>query len=93
MNVTFGTTPISPPASARQTEITTYMWSGFLGELDHSSQTFQAWEIRGPSTWVLRPDILVPPYTCIGIEKNTIYTWHDKGYWTLQGNIWRNIRP
>jgi hypothetical protein len=91
MEVLFGSTPITPPSSARHTEITTYMWPGFLGELDHSTDSFQVWEIVGPTTWSARPDILAPPYTCIGMEKISVQTWIDNGMWSLQGSLWRRL--
>ena len=89
MQVSFGSTPVTPPPGARHTEITTYMWPGFLGELDHSTDTFRVWEIVGPTTWISRPDIMVPPYACIGVERTSVYAWNDNGIWSLQGSLWR----
>jgi hypothetical protein len=89
MDVQFGATPIQP-SDARHTEITTYMWPGFLGELDHSTDVFRVWEIVGPTCWKPRPDILVPPYTCMGVERVPTQVW---GPYSLQGSLWRRLTP
>lgn len=51
------------------TEITAYLWSGFLGEWDSTKETFHAWELVSPYVWKNRPDIYQPPAKCIGITK------------------------
>jgi len=101
MEVSFGTSAIPVPPNARHTEITTYMWPGFLGELDHSSDQFTVWEIVGPTRWKPRPDIHAPPYTCLGIERTSIQTWSEgPEQWSLQKplqkplqkSLWRHLR-
>lgn len=96
MDVTYGETPMAIPSDAKQTEITTYMWPGFLGELDHTTSEFVAWELTGPSRWTPRPDIVAPPYSCIGIETTKVWRWtsspQDVVKWlALDPSLWRRI--
>ena len=80
------------PADATNTEITTYMWPGFLGEFDHSTLMFQVWELVGPTTWNLRSDILSPPYDCLGSHRSTIYKWKDsQAEWVQEGSLVRKL--
>jgi hypothetical protein len=55
-----------------QTEITAYLWAGFLGEWDSEKETFCAWEIISPYQWKQRPDIVSPPKSCIGITTTPV---------------------
>ena len=65
MEVSFSiATLLTPP----NTEITTYMWPGFLGEFDHTTLEFHVWELISPTRWIPRPDIVAPPIDCIGVE-------------------------
>ena len=81
------------PSDASNTEITTYMWPGFLGEFDYSTLAFQVWELVGPTTWNPRPDILFPPYACIGTHSTTIYRWRDsQAEWVQEGSLVRRLR-
>ena len=65
----------SIPSGAQHTEITTYMWPGFLGEFIHSTMEFDVWELVGPTHWIPRPDILAPPRECLGIETTKGWRW------------------
>ena len=67
------------PANARQTDITTYMWPGYLGEWDAETHEFMAWQLITSDYWILTPGIKSPPMKCIGIL--TEATW----VWTLSG--------
>lgn len=81
------------PADATNTEITTYMWPGFLGIFDHSTLVFQVWELVEPTTWTPRSDILNPPYTCIGTYSSIIYKWKDsQAEWVQEGSLVRKLR-
>lgn len=81
------------PVNATNTEITTYMWPGFLGEFDHSTLLFQVWELVGPTTWIPRPDILSPPYTCIGTHSAFIYKWKDsQAEWVQENSLIRRLQ-
>ena len=94
MEVTFGDSPITVPSVTHQTEITTYMWPGFLGEFDHSALTFTAWELIGPTRWLPRPDIVAPPLHCIGSETVLTRTWvQGPQRWAQQGSLWRLQQP
>ena len=64
-----------PPSEAQHTEITTYMWPGFLGEFIHSTMEFDVWELVSPTRWIPRPDILAPPRECLGIETSKGWRW------------------
>jgi len=95
MEVSYGESPVHVPNDATNTDITTYMWPGFLGEFDHEALSFTAWELTGPTTWTLRPDIIAPPYTCIGVASTVTQTWvlPQKGeQWSRQGSLWRCLR-
>lgn len=63
------------PDNAKQTEITTYMWPGFLAELCNDELT--VWELCSPTRWRLRPDILAPPATCIAITSSQALHWEQ----------------
>ena len=95
MEVSYGDTPVHVPHEATNTEITTYMWPGFLGEFDHTTVGFTAWELVGPRTWLPRPDILSPPFDCIGVSSTVTQTWVDsqQGHWIQQGALWRRLVP
>jgi len=83
---------IPRPIDAINTEITTYMWPGFLGIFDHSTLVFQVWELVGPTTWNPRSDILMPPYNCIGSYHATIYKWKDsQAEWVQEGSLVRKL--
>ena len=73
--VTYFTKGVEIPATATNTEITTYMWPGFLGEFDHGSLVFTAWELVGPVSWLLRPDIVGPPHDCLGVCTMVTRQW------------------
>ena len=94
MDVTYGTTSLAVPPDAEHTEITTYMWPGFLGELIETTGDFEAWELLGPNQWLLRPDILAPPYSCIGVATVLCWRWiSSEGRWMKEQEsaIWRRI--
>jgi hypothetical protein len=77
MEVSFGDTPIPIPipTDAQHTEITTYMWPGFLGEYVHDTMEFIVWQLVGPNRWTPRLDIITPPRDCIGIETTKGWRW------------------
>ena len=75
MKVIYGESAIDIPEHAIQTEITTYLWPGFLGEFDHSTGVFDAWELVGPTIWKPRPDIVAPPWLCLGQESQQVLRW------------------
>ena len=72
MEVSFGDGPLTVPSDATNTEITTYIWPGFLGEFDHGSLELRVWELVGATTWLPRPDIHAPPRDCIGSETTPV---------------------
>lgn len=95
MDVAYGDSPIVIPAEVQPTEITTYLWPGFLGEFDHTTLAFEAWELVEPGRWIPRPDIVVPPFTCLGHDTATGWRWcsDDGSRWlALRANLWRRIR-
>ena len=95
MEVTFGDGSIPVPPDAINTEITTYMWPGFLGEFDHTSLMFRAWELVGPTVWLPRPDIHAPPMDCIGCETTPILAWNlpdSQCQIQMQQTMWRSLR-
>lgn len=63
------------PVDTKQTEITTYMWPGFLAELCEDELT--VWELSSPTTWILRPDIMAPPSNCIDITSFQALYWEQ----------------
>lgn len=74
----------SPPTdetyTTYQTEITTYMWPGFLGEWDQTKEHFTAWELVGEDEWVPHDDIYAPPADCIGSMTTPAQVWlHPSG--------------
>lgn len=81
------------PSDAKQTEITTYLWPGFLGEYDHETAEFVAWELVSPTRWTHRPDIVAPPYSCIGVETTPGWRWTSlEARWLALGpSLWRRI--
>jgi len=95
MDVTYGETAICIPPDVKQTEITTYLWPGFLGEYDHATSEFIAWELVGPSRWILRQDIVAPPYSCIGVDTIQGWRWTSSQElirWLALGpSLWRRI--
>jgi len=94
MDVTYGEIPIAIPPDVKQTEITTYLWPGFLGEFDHATSEFMAWELVGPSRWILHPNIMAPPYSCIGVDTTPAWRWTSKEQvrWLALGpSLWRRI--
>ena len=95
MEVVFGSTPVVVPPHTSNTEITTYMWPGFLGEFNVSTQEFNAWELVGPNVWIPCPNIVAPPLTCIAVETVPTQQWSlQRVQWSLQrGQLWRQIRP
>ena len=64
---------IDIPSYAKQTEITTYIWPGFLAEWCYDELT--VWELYSPSIWRRRPDIMAPPADCIGITSSQGLHW------------------
>lgn len=94
MDVIYGETPIAIPPDVKHTEITTYLWPGFLGELDHSTSVFDVWELTEPSRWTPRPDIVAPPYSCIGVDTMSGWQWTSQELvrWLALGpSLWRRI--
>ena len=96
MEVCYGDSAIPPiPPEAKHTEITTYMWPGFLGEFIHSTMEFDVWELVGPTCWVPRPDILAPPRECLGIETSKGWHWTSpEERWLAypELGLWRRLR-
>jgi len=98
MEVIYSTEPI-PLGSAEITEITTYMWPGFLGEFDHTTLVFTAWELAGPTFWIPRPDIAGPPYECMGVCTMKTQVWtsaqqqkqQTPDHWMRQGPVSRRL--
>jgi hypothetical protein len=95
MEVSYGDSAIDIPDHAIQTEITTYMWPGFLGEFDHSTELFDVWELVGPTTWKPRPDVMAPPYSCLGQESQMVWRWlgEKESRWMClcSATVWRRI--
>ena len=94
MEVSYGHSVISVPAEAQHTEITTYMWPGFLGEYFHDSMEFTVWELVGPTRWTPRSDIVAPPMECLGIDTVKAWCWtsHEAQWLVLQEpTVWRQI--
>jgi hypothetical protein len=91
--VTYFTEGVEVPATATNTEITTYMWPGFLGEFDHGTLTFTAWELVDSSRWLSRSDIMAPPLDCIGVCTVVTRQWvQDSSHWSAQGTVIRRRR-
>ena len=106
--VAYFTEGIVVPSAATNTEITTYMWPGFLGEFDHGALTFMAWELVGPTTWSRRPDVTGPPHDCIGVCTVVTRQWvgfagfpgfpgfpglqGSQDRWSSQGSVIRRLR-
>jgi len=102
MKVAYGETPVQVPANAYTTEITTYFWTNarfgaaFLGEFDSVVQTFTAWELVGPTSWLLRPEILAPPLDCIGMDTTSAQKWRGpqaQEWLLLPSSAWRLLQP
>jgi hypothetical protein len=93
MEVEYGDTPIQIPAATQQTDITTYLWPGFLGEFDHTTCVFDVWELVGPTRWIHRPDIVAPPFTCLGQDTCPGWQWtSSEGKWLALGpSLWRRL--
>jgi len=94
MEVSYGSTSVIVPDEAQHTEITTYMWPGFLGEYDHVSMEFTAWELVEPSLWSPRPDIVAPPMECLGIDTVKAWRWaSNEAQWLVlqEPILWRQI--
>ena len=76
MQVTYETTIVKPnPKDARLTDITTYMWPGYLGEWDAEMHEFRAWQLVSSEYWIPVPEIKVPPMKCIGILTEATWVW------------------
>jgi hypothetical protein len=75
MQVSYETTTVQPPTNARQTDITTYMWPGYLGEWDAETKEFTAWQLVSTDYWIPASTIKVPPMKCIGILTNATWVW------------------
>ena len=75
MQVAYETTTVQPPKEARNTDITTYMWPGYLGEWDAETHEFRAWKLVSSNYWIPAPDIKVPPMKCIGILTEPTWVW------------------
>ena len=82
------------PTSLTRTEITTYLWPGFLGEFDREELLFTAWELVTPTEWRLRPDIVTPPFDCLAVDKAVpTLKWALGGdLWALQGSVVRQLQ-
>jgi len=92
--VAYFTEGVTVPPTATNTEITTYMWPGFLGEFDHGSLSFTAWELVGPTSWLRCPDITGPPHDCIGICTVVTQQWvQTSSHWSSQGSVIRRLQP
>jgi len=95
MEVSYGVS-VSIPSEAQHTEITTYMWPGFLGEFIHSTLEFDVWELVGPTYWIPRPDIVAPPRECIGIETTKGWRWtspQEERWLTYPDSaLWRRLQ-
>lgn len=63
------------PIDAKQTEITAYMWPGFLAELIEDELT--VWELCSPTVWRLRQDIMAPPANCIATTSFQALRWEQ----------------
>jgi len=93
----------APATTATNTEITTYMWPGFLGEFDHTTLVFTAWELKGPTLWIPRPDIAGPPFECMGVCTTKTQIWTSapapaaalqlQDHWMRQGSVSRRLAP
>ena len=75
MQVYYETTTVQPPTDARQTDITTYMWPGYLGEWYAETKEFKAWQLVSTDYWILAPSIKGPPMKCIGILTEATWVW------------------
>jgi hypothetical protein len=97
MEVSYGVShPIpSIPPEAKHTEITTYMWPGFLGEYVHDTMEFDVWQLTEPNIWTPRPDIMAPPRDCIGVETTKGWRWTSpEATWLAYPELalWRRLR-
>jgi hypothetical protein len=54
------------------TELTLYLWPGFIAELNTTTHTFMAWELLSASECKYRPDILAPPFDCMDVWNTTV---------------------
>lgn len=97
MEVTYGESTIAIPKTANHTEITTYMWPGFLAEFYQSTGLFDTWELVGATRWRHRPDIIAPPFSCLGVDQATGYHWitGDGARWLAypDSTLWRKLWP
>ncbi len=87
--ITYGTTQLKHPTPTL-TQLTTYMWPGFIGEWDEQNQTFDVWELVNNHEWRKRDDILSPPQRCLGIDSQKGYHWNtETSIWTVYASGWR----
>jgi hypothetical protein len=88
------TTNLPIPPAALNTEITTYLWPGFLGEFDHTTLVFTTWELVGPTQWRPRPDLVAPPFDCMGQCTIPSQVWRQgPEHWICQGSVARCLSP
>lgn len=83
---------------ARHTDITTYMWPGYLGEWDAETKEFRAWQLVTSDYWIPALDIKVPPMKCIGIVTEPMWVWtlstpSGLEYHSLAGPLHRVLVP
>lgn len=76
MEVSYGEAIVVPP-NAKLTEITTYMWPGFLGEWCAADQHFDVWELTGERVWVPRPEVWAPPVQVLAQETVRVARWQQ----------------
>jgi hypothetical protein len=74
MQVTYSSSA-ERPADARHTDITTYMWPGYLGEWDAKTNEFTAWQLVTSDYWIPAPEFKAPPMKCIGILTEPTWIW------------------
>lgn len=81
-----------------KTEITVYLWAGFLGEWDSEFHNWTVWELISQTEWKRRPDIVAPPKDCIAIsEPISVECWEgiDGTNWMrpIGKTICRGVKP
>ena len=73
----YGIETMTIPEAAIYTEITSYVWPGFLGELNQRTQEFTVWEFVSANSVRHRSDIYAPPTSCLGIETKGVFMLED----------------
>lgn len=90
--VTYSPTLTHRPANAIQTEITAYMWPGFLAELRHDTNELVIYEVG--DVWTVRDDMITPPMSCMSVTTSSVWLWEQEGALLTQWpQVQRRLQP